>query len=469
VHQRRVSVVAGAAIMLGALVAAAPAPAAFPGANGRIAFQGANSLGTINSVGGDRRPLISQAGAVFATPAWSADGQRLAFATNRDGNFEIYTTGTEGVPLTRVTTNAADDGSPAWSPDGSRIVFESDREGGHHEIFVMNADGTGVMRLTSSVLESRAPAWSPNGRSIAFARGVVGGNLDIWTMTAEGGSPTPLTNNAAHEDNPDWSPDGSRIAFQRDGSIVLMGADGGGQAPLPLPGGGSRPTWSPDGSKIAFDLDLELFAANTDGSGVTPLTTAGSPALIAQSATWQPVPPPSGGGPPPPPPAGSLDADGDGVLRPADCRDDDPRIHPGARDVPGDGVDQDCNGRDARFPLLARTVTAFTLTYPAGYTVFTSMLVKPARKGDRLRLTCRGRGCPLATKSVRVKKNARSLSLLRHLRGERLRKGAVVQLRVTRPGTVGRMYTWVIRAPKRPLYTRRCLRPGARRPSACPR
>jgi len=75
------------------LVGAAPASAAFPGANGRNAYEGYQKLETINAVGGDRKPLIGQAGMNFAAPAWSADGQRLAFASIPDGaDFEIFVT-----------------------------------------------------------------------------------------------------------------------------------------------------------------------------------------------------------------------------------------------------------------------------------------------------------------------------------------------------------------------------------------
>ncbi len=168
----------------------------------------------------------------------------------------------------------------------------------------------------------------------------------------------------------------------------------------------------------------------------------------------------------PPPP--NLDADGDGVQTPTDCNDANPAIRPGAVDVPGDGIDQDCSGADAKLPVIARTIAGFWATFAGPYTKFTALTVKPARKGDRVKLTCKGPGCRAKGRTVKVKKDKRSISMLKHLKGSRLRKGAVVRLRVTRPGTIGRVNTWTIRAPKAPKLVRRCVVPGKKKPQRCP-
>ena len=118
------------------------------------------------------------------SPAWSPDGRRIAFDSNRDGDFEIYVMNADGSGVTRLTDNDADDWSPAWSPDGRRIAFDSDRDG-DFEIYVMNADGSGVTRLTDNDADDWSPAWSPDGRRIAFDSNR-DGDFEIYVMNADG-------------------------------------------------------------------------------------------------------------------------------------------------------------------------------------------------------------------------------------------------------------------------------------------
>jgi len=425
-----------ALLLLGGLVVAPAALGAFPGTNGRIVVQKVNGLDTINSVGGERQQLIGEI-ALFATPTWSADGTRIAFVTNRvPPDLEIYSIGAQGNLLTPVTNNTAEDTDPSWSPDGSRIVFGRVADMvSPSQLFVINANGTGEAQLIPGLFDDSTPAWSPDGTRIAFARATApGGNADIWTTPANGGSPTPLTTDLTHETNPDWSPDGSRIVFQRGDTIVVMSASGAGQTPLPVPTGAQRPAWSPDGTRILFDVAQQVWSINPNGTGATQLTTAGGSSLVAQAPSWQPIPQ-GGGGPGPPGPGG-----GNGGNRP---------------------------GTNA--PLLRRSLKAALTTNRAGrYTVFAKLSVSPIRRGDTLRLTCKGRGCPLKRVSLRPKRSRTSISLLTHLRGAKLRKGAVVQLLVSRKATVGRATTWKIRAPKSPRVIRSCLRPGKSKLTRCP-
>ncbi len=89
----------------------------------------------------------------------------------------------DGTDQMRLTTNAAADRSPAWSPDGTKIAFASKRTG-NGDIYVMNADGTGQRRLTTNAAADRSPDWSPDGTKIAFASKRTG-NGDIYVMDGQ--------------------------------------------------------------------------------------------------------------------------------------------------------------------------------------------------------------------------------------------------------------------------------------------
>src|SRR5829696_7351169 len=101
------------------------------------------------------------------SPAWSPDGTRIAFYSERDGNAEIYVMTSDGAGLTRLTNSKADEGYPAWSPDGRTISFDSDRDG-NFDVFAMNADGTSVRPLTRHPARDVSASWSPNGGKIVF-------------------------------------------------------------------------------------------------------------------------------------------------------------------------------------------------------------------------------------------------------------------------------------------------------------
>src|SRR5205085_7851288 len=103
------------------------------------------------------------------TVALRANG-KIAFTSNRDGNFEIYAMNSDGTGQTRLTTNQSIDSDPAFSPDGNRIAFRRLRDGSA-EIYLMNSDGSNQTRLTNSPgNDNIRPAWSPDGTKIAFVR-----------------------------------------------------------------------------------------------------------------------------------------------------------------------------------------------------------------------------------------------------------------------------------------------------------
>jgi hypothetical protein len=266
--------------------AAQRAHAAFPGQNGKIVF--ASERGTLdddeifvmNPDGSNPVNLTNVADDTDSTPAWSPDGSKIAFVTNRDGNHEIYLMNADGSGQTRLTTNSADDTQPAFSPDGTKIAFSSDRSGISSEILVMNADGSAQTPLTSNTSPEGQAAFSPDGSKIFFGSSRDGNN-EIYVMNADGSSQTRLTNNVASDQDLNVSADGQKIAFasSRDGNseIYTMNADGSSQTRLTNNTAfDNAPAWSPDGQKIAFsttrDSNLEIYAMSASGADQVNLT-----------------------------------------------------------------------------------------------------------------------------------------------------------------------------------------------------
>ncbi len=195
-------------------------------------------------------------------PSFAPDGQWLVYSGEAAGNRDIYLLSVGGQNPINLTADSKEaDDQPAFSPDGEQIAFRSERQGGG--IFVMGRTGEAVRRV---VPFGYRPAWSPDGTRLALATENVDLNPqnsetrgELWVADVRTGATRRITEVDASM--PAWSPHGQRLAFfhrlsQPGGHIWSVPVEGG--EPVHLTGGTGRdwsPAWSPDGRYLYFVSD----------------------------------------------------------------------------------------------------------------------------------------------------------------------------------------------------------------------
>jgi TolB protein len=180
------------------------------------------------------------------SPAYSPITGKIAFASSRDGNMEIYSCDFDGSNIKRLTSSRSIETAPCWSPNGYQIAFTSDRAG-NPQIFIMDADGGNVHRLYFGGGYQDSPAWSPKGDKIAFHM-LSGGKFDVWTAAPDGSKPFQVTSVPGNNEYPAWAADGDHVAFssERGNKYDLYGikADGTHLKRLTNSGKAKMPDWS---------------------------------------------------------------------------------------------------------------------------------------------------------------------------------------------------------------------------------
>lgn len=199
----------------------------------------------------------------YEHPAYSPDGGRIAYAKKDGAWYHLYVRPAAGGAETPVTSGAAGpstgfygDFYPAWSPDGQWLAFGSSRaspDWGLYDVWVVRVDGGGlaqVSALGAADGEPCRPTWSPDGNTLLFSQ-----NNEIWRATGGGpwGTPARLWDAGTH---PAFSPTGRYVAYELAGDILVRGYPSGGSVTITSgPDLDEFPAWSPDSKSLAFSSD----------------------------------------------------------------------------------------------------------------------------------------------------------------------------------------------------------------------
>jgi len=239
---------------------------------------------------------VSRHGAIDSRPSVSADGSKVAWVSNRDGNWEVndgnwevYVANTDGTGLVNVSRSDAQEAYPSLSADGSKVAWLSGRYR-VHEVYVANTDGTGIVNVSSHGDDDDNPSLSADGSKVAWMSDR-DGNYEVYVANTDGTGIVNVSNHSGRDEFPSLSADGSKVAWvsHRDqdvygddyGEVYVANTDGTGLVNVSSDGAWDRyPSLSADGSKVAWfsnrDGNNEVYAANTDGTGLVNVSSNGA-------------------------------------------------------------------------------------------------------------------------------------------------------------------------------------------------
>ena len=299
-----------AVLVLAAFLAlvVAPAASAWPGLNGRVGLTQNPRTKDVWAFARDGAATqLTFTGNDEQQSSWAPDGKHIAFKRSDEVFVRDITTADPPLRLTNKAARDENNTQPAWTPDGARMIFRTNRADPSQnvaDIWIMNADGSDERPLLIQPGDQRYPTMSPDGTRLAYTSRNEQGNADLWIANTDGSGAHLVYDSGKDDSAPAWSPDGTKLAFEIhgpvggvDGDIFVLDLATGVVTQLTAdppdnPVHDEGPTWSPDGTMIAFtseraDPNGDIWIMRADGSDPQRLTTN---SILDESPDWQPVP-----------------------------------------------------------------------------------------------------------------------------------------------------------------------------------
>ncbi len=197
------------------------------------------------------------------SPAWSADGSRLAYVSFETGHAAVFVQTLQTKQRSLLADFRGSNSAPTWSPDGKQLAMVLTRDGSS-QLYVINADGSGIQRISFSGAIDTEPCFSPDGQNLLFTSDR-GGSAQIYRMALAGGQEQRMTFGEGTNYSARYSPDGKSMVFvhRANAQFYIATQDfQSGQMQLVTEGGWhKKPSFAANGKMI-------LFASEARGRGI---------------------------------------------------------------------------------------------------------------------------------------------------------------------------------------------------------